>query len=1089
MATFADLDQAGVWNYWFAGRTLAPTPVPLVDPFAEQYKLDHALWFRGGPEVDDEIRRTFEPLVERAAAGELEAWRATPRGCVALLILLDQFPRSMYRGTARAFAHDPQALAIALDALDCGLDRELSPAEALFVLLPLVHAEVIEHVRRGVAGLGELATRCPLLHHKRARSWHTGALKHLDLLQRFGRYPYRNELLGRPSTPAEEAFLAHPEFAALFMRSQAPARPRSSAAPNPAPARRPGPRLRILALHGFRQNGEVFRARIRKLRQALDDVAELVFVTSPTVYSPEREIRDATIAAFGEIPDYPMQRVWWMASEDNSVYRGSDDSIAFLEKVFREQGPFDGVLGFAQGGTLAALLAARLPHPAIKFAFAVCISAYASRARADAAYVEPGRIRVPALHVCGLADLLVTPDRSLKLYETFDPAVATLVKHPGGHFVPNAWPYPAIHAFVERFLDPDAAPAAPPPALDDRLYQELCALIAAAPIDLVRIEAVLDQLAAHGRWKELEAAAVHAHGDGADPAIHRAIVERFAAQLRRDLLGAAALPVHDGDDPGQQRARRVLPLLTGEALEALEAPGEEAWPSACARQAPRIGARPDKLTRIGRDIALAMFPREDMLGFIAACGRHADRPGPDLERQARDLAYQRYRQAISLIGGVLDAIDPEHAARRVRTLRQAKVITPEVITALEHLPISRAVADPEPEPVSPCPLAELDPLLVHLRANAPVERQTAFSRGTLTTDGRLDLCKQVVGPDGIGPLLGAMRATDQIKRLLLGNNIVGDGGAAAIAAFIRERHDSPLDCWYIAGNRIGPVGVRAVCDALASDTKVTSLWLKRNPLKAAGMVPIAELLRRNRTIEVLDLVNCGLLDDGLAILLGALSGPGANQTLRHLYVGTNGVTERSAPRIAEFLAEHSVLESLYLSCNRLGDAGAMIVARGLAANRSLRRFSLASNRIGPTGAAALAAALIEHPSIELFDLGFTKATNTVGELGNYAGDQGARALAEMLAHNRTLRVLDLLHNFISQVGVNYIRDALEVNRTLVALQLTQFGRVHNEPGKEQIRAALERNRGLVPAEQAEHVSKIELPDHIMDIYSVYRTKT
>jgi hypothetical protein len=280
-----------------------------------------------------------------------------------------------------------------------------------------------------------------------------------------------------------------------------------------------------------------------------------------------------------------------------------------------------------------------------------------------------------------------------------------------------------------------------------------------------------------------------------------------------------------------------------------------------------------------------------------------------------------------------------------------------------------------------------------------------------------------------------------------------------------------------------------VCDALAHDTKVTALWLKRNPLKPAGMRPLAALLRENRTIEVLDLVNCGLLDEGLATLLGGLMGPGANRTLKHLYLGTNGVTERSAPLIAEFLAGDCRLESLYLSCNRLGDDGVVAIARGLSENRTLQRLSLASNRVGPRGAAALAAALADHPTVALVDLGFTKATNTVGELGNFVGDEGARVLAEMLAGNRTLRALDLLHNFISQVGVNHIRRALEVNRTLTSLQLTQFGRVHNEPGKEEIRAALERNRQLVPPEEATRVSKIEFPDHVMEIYSVYRTKT
>lgn len=93
----------------------------------------------------------------------------------------------------------------------------------------------------------------------------------------------------------------------------------------------------------------------------------------------------------------------------------------------------------------------------------------------------------------------------------------------------------------------------------------------------------------------------------------------------------------------------------------------------------------------------------------------------------------------------------------------------------------------------------------------------------------------------------------------------------------------------------------------------------------------------------------------------------------------------------------------------------------------------------------------------------------------------------MLARNTSLRSLDLLHNYISQVGVNHLREALKVNRTLTSLQLTQFGKVHNEPGKEEIRAALERNRALVPADEVERVAKLEVPDHVTDIYSVYRT--
>ncbi len=1120
--SFGDLDAARVWNYWFSHRDLSGAPGPVCDPFAEDYALDQALWFRGGPEVDAEIDQYFGALVERAAAGKLDHWRETPRECLALVILLDQFPRNIHRGTAAAFAHDATALALAHHALAQGFDRVLAPAEALFLFLTLSHAEQIAEVRAALTGISELATRCTRGQQRIARSWQVGTQKHIDVLERFGRYPHRNAPLARESTAAEQAFLERPEFTAMFMRSQLPrdARPAAPAPavskPQPKPQQPPRARLKILALHGFRQNGDVFRSRTRKLRQALEDIAEFTYVTSPMQYSPQGDTRAATLAAFGEIPEYPMQRVWWLSSEDNVDYEGFDASVAYLEAVFREQGPFDGVIGFAQGGTLAAVLAAMLPHPALALRFTICISSFPSRARAHAKYVQPGSVALPSLHVLGLHDILVTPDRSIKLYEAFDPASARLVKHGGGHFVPGAWPYAEIHAFASQFLGPDAravtAETVTTPAPGASLMGLACdALASPDTTDVALLQSILHEMAAQERWRELTAVALHAHAlrgpddherpeASARVAVHEEIVELFAQRLKADL--AAAADTLRGKPATSERTTRLLRLFTTHGVIAAEPTGAAGWPSLCAREAPRVGSQPDKACRLARDIAGEIFGHDAMASFIAAAerdgaNRHESPPPTHPHRRAlqdadaatlaRHLAYQRYGQALSLITGVLAEMDPARTQEQQRRLRAARADTPERIAARRHQPVSRQVSEPEPEPVVPCSLADLDPLLSHLRSNAEVERQTAFNKGTMTTDGRLDLCKQVVGPEGIGPLLGAMMHTHRVKRLLLGNNIVGDDGAAAIAGFLRERSDSPLDCWYIAGNRIGPRGLAHVCEALASDTRVTSLWLKRNPLKAAGMPAIAKLLRSNTKLEVLDLVNCGLLDAGLETVLAALMGPGANKTLRHLYLGTNGISERSAPLIARFLAEDCALESLFLSCNRLGDEGVEEVARGLAANRTIRRVSLASNCVGPRGAAALARALGQHPSIVLLDLGFTKATVAVGELGNYIGDEGAAALAQMLRTNTVLRSLDLLHNYISQVGVNHLREALKVNQTLVWLQLTQFGKVHNEPGKEELRAALQRNLAQIPEDRADQVAKINLPDHITEIYSVYRT--
>lgn len=1098
---FAEADALRVWNYWFGRRALSVSTQLVADPYADAYRLDHGLWFHAGADVDVEVTAHFGDLVERAARGELDGWQETARGSLALVLLLGRFPLLVHRGAAQAFASESRALRLAHDALDRGLDRHLAPCEALFFFLTLARSERVDDVRRALDGVGGLETRCPQSQQRAAKSWRVDVLKRLDVLERFGRDPHRNAALGRETTAAEASFLARPEWADLFARARLPLADETPAvAPSAAPTPIHHRRVKILVLHGLRQNGAVFRARAKKMRRALDDLAELSFATSPLRYALRGATREAAIEALGEVPDFPMQQAWWHPSDDNRRYDGFDDSLAYLEGVFREQGPFDGVIGFSQGGTLAAVLAAMQPHPAIVFKFVVCISAFPSRAGAHAALVRPGSVAMPSLHIYGERDALVTPDRSRALFDVFAPGTASIVAHGGGHFVPGAWPVAELRAFVDRFVDHTELPADPEVAAADDAADPLSALVAAslrAPsIDVEALRSALAEMAAQQRWAELRRVALDAHAlrvDGVDEsalvAVHEEVVALFAEQLNRDLHALATRS--DG------RARQVAALLGG----AHPLAGAEPWPSSCARHAPRVGSGADKICRLGRDIARELFPLEDMASRIAAlgpnrapravvAGGHVRRRAPqplDATTQARNLSYQNFGYALSHLRNALAEMEPGHASAQLQRFQRARQFSPALIESLLDRPVSAHVSEPEPEPVVPCSLADLDPLLTHLRADAPVSVQTAFNKGTLTTDGRLDLCKQVVGPRGVAPLLEAMKMSQRVRRLLLGNNIVGDGGASAIADYIRGGAQAPLECWYIAGNRIGPGGVAEVCDALADDTHVTSLWLKRNPLKAAGMAPLAALLRANRTLEVLDVVNCGLLDEGLAVLLGGLRGDGANKTLKHLYLGTNGVSARSAPLLADYIATDCALESLYLSCNRLGDEGVEVIARALAANRSLRRFSLASNRVGPKGAAALSRALAEHPTLALLDLGFTKATVAVGELGNYVGDEGARSLAEMLVTNASLRVLDLLHNYIGQPGVNHLRAALSVNRTLVSMQLTQFGRVHNEPGREEVRAALARNLALVPEAEREAVTKVELPDHIGDIYSVYRT--
>lgn len=158
-------------------------------------------WFASTPAFDQEIRKRFADRFARAASGELKSWEEIPEGCLALCILLDQMPRNMFRGSPRAFATDPQALAIATRAVDLGFDRDLAPEHKQFLYLPFVHSEDVTNQLRALA-LFEAAGLRDELEFVKGR---------VALIRRFGRFPHRNAILGRTSTPEELKFLAqHP---------------------------------------------------------------------------------------------------------------------------------------------------------------------------------------------------------------------------------------------------------------------------------------------------------------------------------------------------------------------------------------------------------------------------------------------------------------------------------------------------------------------------------------------------------------------------------------------------------------------------------------------------------------------------------------------------------------------------------------------------------------------------------------------------------------------------------------------------------------------------------------------------------------
>ena len=171
-----------------------PSPADVIDFWRE---AGETKWFSRDDAFDAAIRSHFLPLLEAAARGELGALEATPDGALALVILLDQFPRNLFRGASRAFATDAQAREVAGRAIARGFDRQCDETLAFFLHMPFVHSEALADQERAVAFFETLGWA------DASRS----ALEHRDIIACFGRFPHRNAALGRKTTPAEQRYL------------------------------------------------------------------------------------------------------------------------------------------------------------------------------------------------------------------------------------------------------------------------------------------------------------------------------------------------------------------------------------------------------------------------------------------------------------------------------------------------------------------------------------------------------------------------------------------------------------------------------------------------------------------------------------------------------------------------------------------------------------------------------------------------------------------------------------------------------------------------------------------------------------------
>lgn len=298
-------------------------------------------------------------------------------------------------------------------------------------------------------------------------------------------------------------------------------------------------------------------------------------------------------------------------------------------------------------------------------------------------------------------------------------------------------------------------------------------------------------------------------------------------------------------------------------------------------------------------------------------------------------------------------------------------------------------------PVAPRAAVELGDLIRWLESGDPAARRLDFTAGTAMPDGRLDLCKQALGPNGAARVTEALRPR-QVRHLLLGTNGLGDLGADAVS----ERASSAeLETLYLGCNGITAAGACRLADNLLASPQVLSgLWVKRNPIGPAGAEAVTGIVSRLERLRTLDLVQTGIDAEAAGVLVPTLlAASHRGQGVERLYVSGNRLGTKGAAALAPLVANGAVSE-LYVSAAGLGDRGAEEFGRALKAAPygRLKRLSLASNGIGPEASARVIIAAVAN-GVEVLDLGRVKAANALSAADNRIDESAAESIGRALS--------------------------------------------------------------------------------------------
>lgn len=285
---------------------------------------------------------------------------------------------------------------------------------------------------------------------------------------------------------------------------------------------------------------------------------------------------------------------------------------------------------------------------------------------------------------------------------------------------------------------------------------------------------------------------------------------------------------------------------------------------------------------------------------------------------------------------------------------------------------------------------DLQPVIDFIAGNQPLPAtDRPFPVGTVTADGRLDLCKQKLGVQGMTLIAAALQQNHVIKHVLLGTNAFGNPGAMELAKVLRV--NTTIETIYLGCNYMESTGCIALCEALEQNTTVRSIWFKRNPIGAESIPAIIRLLQKNRHIRTLDLVNT-CVGEALHELLHYL---GNNDTLERLYLSGNRLTASTMAHVNQMLLQNDHLKGLFLSVNNFGDEGVKALLPALSANKTLQEISFASCGVSDEGVQLLCQALSNNPNLVMLDLGYAPSTRVLGAAANQLSAKGVAAIMQL----------------------------------------------------------------------------------------------